>query len=56
MTDEFARELDAFADAIRTGREPEAGGKQGLRDVLVIEAIYRSAREGRSVPIERSDH
>lgn len=52
VTDEFALELDAFAEAIRTGRDPEPAGQQGLRDVLVMEAIYRSAREGRPVPIE----
>jgi predicted dehydrogenase len=49
--DEFALELDAFADAVRRGRDPEPDGLEGLRDVAVMEAIYRSARENRPVTI-----
>jgi predicted dehydrogenase len=49
--DEFALELDAFADCIRRRRDPEASGTEGLRDVIVMQAIYRSVRENRSVPI-----
>lgn len=56
VIDEVALELDAFADCIRSHREPEPNGVEGLRDVAVMQAIYRSAREGRPVPIEpRSD-
>ena len=51
--DEFALELDAFADAIRRGRDPEPDGYEGLRDVVAIQAIYRAAREGRPVPISQ---
>jgi predicted dehydrogenase len=51
VMDEFALELDAFAEAIRRRRDPEPDGQEGLRDVAVMQAIYRSAREGRSVPI-----
>jgi len=51
VMDEFALELDAFADAIRRGRDPEPDGYEGLRDVVVMQAIYRSARENRPVPI-----
>ena len=50
--DEFALELDAFADAIRRRRDPEPTGLQGLKDVAVMQAIYRSARENRPVPIQ----
>ncbi len=49
--DEFALELDAFADCVRRGRDPEPDGEEGLKDVVVMEAIYRSAREGKVVPI-----
>jgi predicted dehydrogenase len=49
--DEFALELDAFADCIRRQRDPEPDGNEGLRDVVVMQAIYRSARENRPVPI-----
>jgi hypothetical protein len=51
VIDELALELDAFADSIRRNREPEPNGVQGMRDVAVMEAIYQSAREGRTVPI-----
>jgi predicted dehydrogenase len=51
VMDEVALELDAFADCIRRNREPGPNGLQGLRDVAVMQAIYRSAREGRPAPI-----
>jgi predicted dehydrogenase len=51
IIDELALELDAFADSIRRQREPEPNGVEGMRDVAVMEAIYQSAREGRTVPI-----
>lgn len=51
VMDEFALELDAFADCIRRKRDPEPSGGEGLRDVAVMQAIYRSARENRPVPI-----
>ncbi len=54
VVDEFAMELDAFADAIRRGRDPEPDGREGLRDVVVMQAIYQAAREGRWAPINFS--
>jgi|SRR5579875_1203730 len=51
VIDEFALELDAFADSFRRGRDPEPDGIQGLRDVAIMQAIYQAAREGRWVPI-----
>jgi glucose-fructose oxidoreductase len=51
VIDELALEIDALADAVRRGREPEPNGVQGMRDMAVMEAIYQSAREGRTVPI-----
>ncbi|MGH9454249.1 MAG: Gfo/Idh/MocA family protein, partial [Terriglobia bacterium] len=49
--DEFALELDHFADCIRRKRDPEPGGLSGLRDVTVMEAIYRAARNHKAVGI-----
>jgi predicted dehydrogenase len=46
IIDEFALELDAFAPSIRQGRDPEPNGREGLRDVLVMQAIHQAAREG----------
>lgn len=54
IIDEFALELDAFADSIRRKRDPEPDGREGLHDVVTMQAIYRAAREGRWVPIDFS--
>jgi predicted dehydrogenase len=52
VIDEFVLELDAFADSIRRRRDPEPDGMEGLRDLATVEAIYRSARENRTVSVE----
>jgi predicted dehydrogenase len=49
--DEFAPEIDTFSQCIREGRDPEPDGYEGLKDLVIIEAIYRSARTRRPVPI-----
>jgi predicted dehydrogenase len=55
VIDEFALELDAFADCIQRGRDPEPDGREGLRDVVTMQAIYQAAREGGWVPIDFSE-
>ena len=37
------------ANASPADREPIVSGEEGLRDMRIVEAIYRSAREGRTV-------
>jgi predicted dehydrogenase len=49
--DEFALELDYFSNCIRRRRDPEPDGQVGLRDVKVMEAIYRAARSHKTVKI-----
>jgi predicted dehydrogenase len=49
--DEFALELDAFADCVRQNRKPEPDGEQGMRDIAIIDAIYRAAKLSRPVKI-----
>jgi len=49
--DQFAAELLYFSDCIRTGREPEPSGRDGLADVRIIRALYESARTGAPVRI-----
>lgn len=49
--DEFALELDAFSACIRERRDPEPDGEQGMRDIAVLDAIYRAAKQGRRVAI-----
>lgn len=51
--DQFAAEMDDFADCILEGRTSKVSGEEGLRDVRIIMAIYESARRGR--PIELHD-
>jgi predicted dehydrogenase len=51
VMDEFALELNAFAESIHRGRDPEPDGVEGMRDLATIEAIYRSAQENRTIPI-----
>jgi glucose-fructose oxidoreductase len=50
--DQFAAELEYFADCIQNGQDPEPDGLEGWMDVRIIEAIYQSARAGRPVSIE----
>jgi len=52
--DEFALELDAFATCIQEGRRPEPDGEQGLRDIIIINAIYQSVKKGGTVKIKYS--
>ncbi|HET9490228.1 MAG TPA: Gfo/Idh/MocA family oxidoreductase [Methylomirabilota bacterium] len=52
-TDEYAAVLSHFSTAVREERVPEPTGVEGLQDVRVIEAIYRSARDGRPVTLPR---
>jgi len=55
--DQFAPELLYFSDCILDGRDPEPDGVEGLADVRIIHALYRSAEIGKPVslsPIERS--
>jgi predicted dehydrogenase len=50
--DEFVLEIDDFAGCIQEDREPEPSGEQGLRDIVIIDAIYRAVKQRRSVPIK----
>jgi predicted dehydrogenase len=54
--DQFAPELVYFSDCVLSGRDPEPDGAEGLADVRVIRALYRSAQSGRPVRIGRAPH
>jgi glucose-fructose oxidoreductase len=47
--DQVAAELVHFSECVTAGREPEPSGREGLADVRIIRALYRSAAEGQSV-------
>ena len=51
--DQFAPQLLYFSDCILNDRQPEPSGQEGLQDVRVVEALYKSATTGRSVKIPR---
>ncbi|OWK30512.1 Gfo/Idh/MocA family protein [Sphingomonas mucosissima] len=48
---QFAAQLDHLPECVRAGKEPIVSGEEGLADLRVIEAIYRSARERRHVSL-----
>ena len=48
---QFARELDHFAECIRTGRQPHTPGEEGLQDQRLMEAIYQAAAGGSAVKL-----
>ncbi len=49
--DQFGPEIVYFSSCIQEGRAPEPSGAEGLADVRVIEALYRSAETGRTVSL-----
>jgi glucose-fructose oxidoreductase len=54
--DQFGAEIAYFSDCLLKDQEPEPNGEEGLADVRVVQAIYRSAEAGRPVrlpPFER---
>ena len=51
-TDHFGPELVYFANCILRDQQPEPDGEEGLADVRVIEALLRSAEEGRAVKLQ----
>jgi predicted dehydrogenase len=50
--DQFAPELVYFSDCIINNVDPEPSGAEGLADVRVIRALYRSAESGSTVQLE----
>lgn len=55
--DQFAPELLYFSDCILKDREPEPSGEEGLQDVRIVQALYKSAETGKAVsipPFQRS--
>jgi predicted dehydrogenase len=48
---QWAGQLDHMAQCVMQDREPIVAGEEGLRDIRIIEAIYRSARERRRIEL-----
>jgi glucose-fructose oxidoreductase len=50
--DQFAPELLYFSDCILNDRQPEPSGEEGLQDVRIVEALYKSAQTQRPVAVQ----
>ncbi|SKC05341.1 Gfo/Idh/MocA family protein [Dyadobacter psychrophilus] len=53
-TNQFATEMDHFSDCIINNKKPFTPGEEGLQDHIIMEAIYKSARDGKPVKINSS--
>jgi predicted dehydrogenase len=49
QANQFALEIDHFADCILHGKAPRTPGSEGVKDQVIMEAIYRAARDGQPV-------
>ena len=49
--DQFATEIDDFSRCIIEGRAPRTPGEEGMQDLKIIEALYRSAADKKPVKI-----
>lgn len=48
---QFALEMDHFAECVVSGKQPWTPGEEGLQDQRIMEAIYESARIGKPVQL-----
>ena len=53
-TDQFAVEMDDFAQCIRRKTPTRVPGEEGLTDVRIMTAIYESARAGKPIQLHRA--
>jgi predicted dehydrogenase len=51
LRDQFAPELLYFSECVLRNKQPEPSGREGLADVRIIEALYRSAKTGKPVKL-----
>ncbi|WP_201861548.1 Gfo/Idh/MocA family protein [Microvirga soli] len=49
---QFAAEMDHFSQSVMENRNPKTPGEEGLRDVRILQAIYRSAQEAKPVTLD----
>ncbi|HEX9005699.1 MAG TPA: Gfo/Idh/MocA family oxidoreductase [Bacteroidota bacterium] len=47
----YVLQMREFGECVRSGREPETGGAEGLHAVAVIEAMSRSAESGATIDL-----
>jgi predicted dehydrogenase len=51
ICDQYAIQGDLFSEAIRGGKPPEFGLEDAVRNMQVIDAVYRSGRSGQWEPV-----
>jgi predicted dehydrogenase len=51
-SDQFAAQISYFSDCVLNDVEPAPSGREGLADVRIVEALYQSVAERRSVKME----
>ncbi len=49
--DQFAAEMDGFAQCILNNRPTRVPGEEGLRDIKIMMAIYEAARTGKTISL-----
>jgi glucose-fructose oxidoreductase len=52
-SDQFGAEIEAFSEYVLNNKEPEPSGAEGLADMRVIDAIFRSDATGRAIRLPR---
>jgi glucose-fructose oxidoreductase len=50
--DQFGPEIVHFSECIRDDRDPDPSGREGMADVRIIEALYKSAKNGKPVKVD----
>ena len=51
VVDHFAAEMDHMSECVIENKEPLTPGEEGLRDITIIQAIYRSGQNGEAVKL-----
>lgn len=49
--DQFAAEIDDFAQCIREDRPTKVPGEEGLKDLIALEGVYESIRQGSTITL-----
>ena len=49
--DQFAAEMDNFAQCILTNTSSKVSGEEGLRDIWILMAVYESIKTGQPVKL-----
>ena len=50
---QFAAELDHFADCIMNDKQPLTPGEEGLQDQKIMEALYEAAKSGKTIKLSK---